>query len=283
MAAIRAAAETAPFDRLSYSEPGGLPELRAVLAEHLNRSRGASAEPDTVSVVMGAGQGMSRLRRALLADGHTAIGMENPGSSRLWQAAQEACLELVPLPVDDDGLVVDALDRHPGLRAVCVGAARQVALGCPLAPHRRRPWWTGCGGWTGWSSRMTTTPNSATTGPRRRCVQGTARDRVALLGSMSQVLGPAVAVGWVVAPRRWVPAVRAEHEIQLLPPALNQPALVQHGSPVPTTGTCAPRGSVTVPAATRWWTRCDGTFPSTVCAAPRRACSCCSSCRPGPT
>ena len=135
--AIRTAAETAPFDRLSYSEPGGLPELRAVLAEHLNRSRGAAAEPDTVCVVMGAGQGMSRLCRALLTDGHTAIGMENPGSSRLWQAAQEAGLELVPLPVDDDGLVVDALDRHPRLRAVCVGAARQVALGCPLAPHRR--------------------------------------------------------------------------------------------------------------------------------------------------
>jgi GntR family transcriptional regulator / MocR family aminotransferase len=37
----------------------------------------------------------------------------------------------------------------------------------------------------------------------------------------------AVATGWVVAPRRWVPAVRAEHEIQLLPPALNQLALVQ--------------------------------------------------------
>jgi GntR family transcriptional regulator/MocR family aminotransferase len=58
-------------------------------------------------------------------------------------------------------------------------------------------------------------------------LQGTARDRVALLGSMSQALGPTVAVGWVVAPRRWVPAVRAEHEIQLLPPALNQLALVQ--------------------------------------------------------
>jgi GntR family transcriptional regulator / MocR family aminotransferase len=57
--AIRAAAETAPFDRLYYSEPGGLPELRAVLAEHLNRSRGASAEPATICVVMGAGQGMS--------------------------------------------------------------------------------------------------------------------------------------------------------------------------------------------------------------------------------
>lgn len=50
---------------------------------------------------------------------------------------------------------------------------------------------------------------------------------MALLGSMSQVLGPTVGIGWVVAPRRWVQAVRAEHEIQLLPPALNQLALVQ--------------------------------------------------------
>jgi GntR family transcriptional regulator/MocR family aminotransferase len=63
--------------------------------------------------------------------------------------------------------------------------------------------------------------------PAPPVMQGTARDRVALLGSMSQTLGPTVGIGWVVAPRRWVPAVRAEHEIQLLPPALNQLALVQ--------------------------------------------------------
>jgi GntR family transcriptional regulator/MocR family aminotransferase len=226
VAAIRAAAETAPFDRLSYSEPGGLPELRAVLAEHLNRSRGALAEPGTICVVMGAGQGMSRLCRALLADGHAAIGMENPGSSRLWQAAQEAGLELVPLPVDDGGLVVDALEGHPGLRAVCVGAARQVALGCPLAPHRRPAL-------TDWAQRVDGLiieddyySEFSYDRPAPPVLQRTARDRVALLGSVSQALGPTVAVGWVVAPRRWVRAVRAEHEIQLLPPTLNQLALV---------------------------------------------------------
>jgi GntR family transcriptional regulator / MocR family aminotransferase len=225
--AIRAAAETAPFDRLSYSEPGGLPELRAVLAEHLNRSRGAAAEPGTICVVMGAGQGMSRVCRALVADGHSAIGMENPGSSRLWQAAQEAGLDLVPLPVDDDGLVVDALDRQPGLRAVCVGAARQIALGCPLAPHRRPAL-------VDWARRVDGLvieddyfSEFSYDRPAPPVLQGTARDRVALLGSMSQVLGPTVGIGWVVAPRRWVPAVRAEHEIQVLPPALNQLALVQ--------------------------------------------------------
>jgi GntR family transcriptional regulator / MocR family aminotransferase len=225
--AIRAAAETAPFDRLSYSEPGGLPELRAVLAEHLNRSRGAAAEPGTICVVMGAGQGMSRLCRALLADGHTAIGMENPGSPRLFQAAQEAGLELVPLPVDGDGLVVAALDGQPGLRAVCVGAARQAALGGPLAAHRRPAL-------VNWARRVDGLvieddylSEFSYDHPAPPVMQGTARDRVALLGSMSQALGPTVGIGWVVAPRRWVQAVRAEHEIQLLPPALNQLALVQ--------------------------------------------------------
>ena len=170
---------------------------------------------------------MSRLCRALLADGHTAIGMENPGSSRLWQAAQEAGLELVPLPVDDDGLVVDALDRHPGLRAVCVGAARQVALGCPLGPRRRTAL-------VDWARRVDGLvieddyhSEFSYDRPAPPVLQGTARDRVALLGSMSQALGPTVGIGWVVAPRRWVHAVRAEHEIQLLPPALNQLALVQ--------------------------------------------------------
>src|SRR5580658_9893698 len=212
--AIRAAAETAPFDRLSYSEPGGMPELRAVLAEHLNRSRGAAAELDTICVVMGAGQGMFRLCRALVADGHTAIGMETPGSSRLWQAAQEAGLEPVPLPVDDDGLIVDALGEQPGLRAVCVGAARQIALGCPLASHRRPAL-------VDWARRVDGLVIEDD------FYSEFSYDRPALLGSMSQVLGPTVGIGWVVAPRRWVRPVRAEHEIQLLPPALNQLALVQ--------------------------------------------------------
>jgi GntR family transcriptional regulator / MocR family aminotransferase len=225
--AIKAAADTAPFDRLDYSEPGGLLELRAVLAEHLNRSRGASAERDTISIVSGAGHGMSRLSRALLADGHTAIGMENPGSPRLWQAAQVAGLELVPLPVDDDGLVVGALDWHPGLRAVCVGAARQIALGCPLAPHRRAALLDWAWRVDGLVIEDDYHSEFSYDRPAPPVMQGTAKDRVALLGSMSHVLGPTVGIGWVVAPRRWVRAVRAEHEIQLLPPALNQLALAE--------------------------------------------------------
>jgi GntR family transcriptional regulator/MocR family aminotransferase len=223
--AIRAAAETTPFDQLDYAQSGGHPRLREILAAHLNRSRGAAAEPGTLSVFSGAGQSMAQLSHALRAGGHTAIGMESPGSPRLWQAAQAAGLDLVPLPVDDDGLVVDALRDHPGLRAVCVGAARQVALGCPLAPGRRAAlldWARRTGGLIvedDYDSEF------SYAGPVPAVIQGSDRDRVALLGSMSRTLNPTVSIGWVVAPPRLVGEVRADRGLPVSPPALNQLAL----------------------------------------------------------
>jgi GntR family transcriptional regulator / MocR family aminotransferase len=224
--AITAAAQTAPFDQLGYPAPGGLPELRAVLAEHLNRSRGAAAQPDTISIFSGAGQALIQICRALLADGQSALGIEDPGSPRFRQAAHTAGMDVVGLPVDEDGLVVRALDAQQGLRAVCVGVARQVAFGVPLAPHRRQElldWARRTGGIViedDYESEFSYDR------PAPPVLQGTDPGRVALIGSMSQALGPTVSIGWAVAPPRWVQPVRAEDEIQLLPPALNQLALV---------------------------------------------------------
>jgi GntR family transcriptional regulator/MocR family aminotransferase len=223
--AVRTAAETVPFDQLNYSEPGGHPRLRAVVADHLNRSRGAAAHAATVSIYSGAAQSLLQLARALAAAGHTRIGMEDPGSERHMQAVRTGGLEPVPLPVDDDGLVVDALAEHPDLRAVCVSAAHHPATGCVFAPHRRAAL-------LDWARRVDGLvveddydAEFNYDRPAPPTMQGTEPDRVALLGSMSKALGPTVGIGWVVAPRRWVDAVRSSHEIPLLPPILNQVAL----------------------------------------------------------
>jgi GntR family transcriptional regulator / MocR family aminotransferase len=223
--AVRTAAETAPFDQLDYSQSGGHPRLRAVLADHLNRSRGAAAEPGTISIFAGAGQSMSQVSHALLAAGHTAIGMEDPGSSRLVQAAQMAGLELVGLPVDDDGLVVGELAKHPGLRAVCVGAARQVANGCTLAPRRRAALLDWARDVDGLVVEDDYDSEFSYRRPALPAMQGVDPARVALLGSINRTLGPTVNIGWVVAPRRWVQAVRTAGDIPVMPSALNQLAL----------------------------------------------------------
>jgi len=221
--AIRTAAENTPFDQLDYGDTGGEPRLRAILAEHLSRSRGAAAEAATVTIFSGARQAMAQVCRALFEAGHRQIGMENPGSSGLWEAARTAGLDLVALPVDDDGLVVDALGEHPGLRAVCVGAAHQLMLGCPLAPHRRQAL-------LDWARRVDGLvieddydAEFSYDGPAPPVMQGTDRRRVALLGSMSRALTPSINVGWVVAPPYWLPAVRAG--FTPTPPALTQLAL----------------------------------------------------------
>lgn len=107
--AMRTAAETAPFHDLGYGEPGGVPRLRAVLAEHLNRRRGTALRPDLPTVYSGSGQGLARLAGALAAAGIRRIGVEDPGSIRFRRAAAAAGLDTAPIPVDDEGLAVDTL------------------------------------------------------------------------------------------------------------------------------------------------------------------------------
>ena len=207
-----------------------------------------------------------------------AIGVEDPGSSRLWQAARTAGLELVGLPVDDDGLVVDELEKHPGLRAVCVGAARQVATGCVLAPHRRSAL-------LDWARRVDGLvveddfdSEFSYGGPAPAVMQGTDRQRVALLGSVNRTLNPTVGIGWVVAPRRWVEAVRADREIPVSPPALNQLALaLLHG-----VGGLRPASSRVPPPVPGppWRTGRSpaGQLPATGCAGRTPGWICCSNC-----
>jgi GntR family transcriptional regulator/MocR family aminotransferase len=223
--AIRVAAENTPFDQLDYGDTGGEPRLRAILAEHLSRSRGAAADPGTVSVFTGARQGLSQVAHALYAAGHRQVGMENPGSPGLWDAARSAGLELVPLPVDDDGLVTDALGEHPAMRAVCVGAAHQLMLTSPLAPHRRAALLDWARQVDGFIIEDDYDSEFSYDGPALPVMQGSDRRRVALLGSMSRALTPTAQVGWVVAPPFWVEAVRAAYMPTSAPPALIQLAL----------------------------------------------------------
>ena len=223
--AVRAAAETTPFDQLSYSETGGHPRLRAVLAERLNRSRGCAVRPETLSIYAGAGQSLLQVCQALKAAGHTAFGVEDPGSPRHWQAARTAGLQLVPVPVDEDGLDVSALGK--GVRAVCVSPAHHPATGVVLAAHRRAAL-------LDWARRadglIVEDDYDAEFGYERvvpAALQGRLPERVALLGSMSRSLGPAVGIGWVAVPGRWSDGVRKAQEIELHPPMLNQLALAQ--------------------------------------------------------
>lgn len=223
---IRIAAETAPYDRLGYAEPGGEPRLREVLAAHLDRRRGTHIDPGLMSLFTGARHSMAAICRALVEDGHRRIAVEDPGSTGLLDAARAAGLELVGLPVDDDGARVEGLTtRHCDVRAVLVGPAHHPVTGALLSPARRAALLEWVRRVDGLIIEDDYDSEFSYNGPALPAIQGSDPYRVALLGSMSRTMTASVNVGWVVVPRRYLSAVRAGAESSVAAPALNQSAL----------------------------------------------------------
>ncbi|MBB4664497.1 PLP-dependent aminotransferase family protein [Conexibacter arvalis] len=109
LAALGRAVRTLPDARLGYPHPAGAPELRTTLAAYLGRVRGVRAEPERIVVTGGFRQGLGLLWEALAEQGARRVALERPGWRGWHQTAAAAGLETVPLLVDDDGAVVDAL------------------------------------------------------------------------------------------------------------------------------------------------------------------------------
>ena len=221
---IRIAAETASHEGLGYAEAGGERRLRKVLAAQLDRRRGTHADPALMTLFTGARQSMTAVCRALAEDGVRRIGVEDPGSTGLHDAARAAGLELVGIPVDEHGARVEELERHPGLRAICVEPAHQAPTGALLSPERRAAL-------LAWAQRVDGLiieddydSEFSYRGAALPAMQGSDPNRVALIGSMSRTMTASVNVGWAVVPRRHLAAVRAGQQ-SASTSALNQTAL----------------------------------------------------------
>jgi GntR family transcriptional regulator/MocR family aminotransferase len=117
-------------------------------------------------------------------------------------------MRVVPVPVDEHGLRVEELDRQPAVRLVVVSPAHQFPTGAVLAPQRRARLLE-------WARRVdglvVEDDYDAEFRYDRRPVgtlQGADPDRVALAGSLSKTLSPALGIGWIATPPRWTAALR---------------------------------------------------------------------------
>jgi 2-aminoadipate transaminase len=136
---------------LSYTTPQGDPLLRTILADHL-RERGVRASPDEILITSGVSQAMALIAQMLARPGDTVI-VEQPTYLGLLNMLNAQGLRAVGAPVDEDGLVTDALEpliqshrprfistipvfQNPS--GVCLSAARRAAL-LDIAARYRLP------------------------------------------------------------------------------------------------------------------------------------------------
>ena len=129
--ALRAAAR-GPF---AQGDAAGLPVLRAAIARHVAFARAVACGADDVLVTAGAQQAFDLLARLLVAPGGTRVAVEDPGYPGLRAAFRAAGAQLVPVPVDGEGLRVDRLGE--GIGVVCVTPSHQFPAGVAMSLARR--------------------------------------------------------------------------------------------------------------------------------------------------
>jgi GntR family transcriptional regulator/MocR family aminotransferase len=209
LAATRRALRRMPDAALGYPDARGTPELRDALTAYLGRARAVAPDPERTVVCSGVTQGIVLIARLLHGRGERTIAVEDPGFHLHRWSLERAGLEPVGVPVDEDGLDVDAL-AATGARAVLVTPAHQMPTGVVLSPERRAAliaWADAVDGLVVEDDydaeyRFDRGPVGA--------LQGLAPERVVYAGSASKSFAHGLRLGWLVLPERLATAVAFE-------------------------------------------------------------------------
>ncbi|MFN8523824.1 MAG: PLP-dependent aminotransferase family protein [Chloroflexota bacterium] len=184
-----------------YGPPTGSLRLRRELASYLGRSRGVRCTPDQIIVTTGTQQSIDIITR-LLVDVRDTVAVENPcypGARRVLEALGA---RLVDVPVDHDGLIVEALPPEACTLAYTT-PSHQYPTGATMPVGRRLDL-------LDWARRTGAVileddydSEFRHTGRPVEALQGLDRGQtVAYIGSFSKVLYPALRMGYLVVPQQ---------------------------------------------------------------------------------
>jgi GntR family transcriptional regulator/MocR family aminotransferase len=188
-----------------YQDSAGLPQLRAAIANHVALARGVNARGDDVIVTNGTQESLDLIARVLLAPGD-AIAVEDPGYQPPYRLFTSLGIRVVGIPVDEQGLVVDALPRRA--RAVYVTPSHQFPLGVAMSLSRRQALLS-------WAERHGAAiieddydSEFRFGGRPLDALQSLdVAGRVIHVGSFSKTLLPTLRVGFIVSPPSLLPAL----------------------------------------------------------------------------
>ena len=181
-----------------YEKSAGNWDLRAAIARHIGISRSVSVSPDDVIVTNGTQQAVDIVARVLLEPGDV-VAMEDPGYRPLKELLRALGARVIGVPVDSEGLVVQALPAEA--RAVYVTPSHQFPLSVAMSLSRRRALLT-------WAER-----NNAVVveddydsefrfggRPLEPLQTLDSTGRVVYVGTFSKTLLPALRLGFMVVP-----------------------------------------------------------------------------------
>ena len=179
----------------------GYRPLREAIAHYLSISHGVHCTKDQIVVVSGVQQALDLLARILLKKDEP-VWMEDPGYFGANFAFRNVGANIIPVPVDQEGLDVEAgIKICAQAKGVYVTPAHQFPLGMTMSLERRMAllkWASSAGSFViedDYDSEF------RFEGRRIPTLQGLDRNsNVVLVGSFTKTLFPSLRIGYVVLP-----------------------------------------------------------------------------------
>ena len=212
---------------LAGGDPLGYFPLRHAVADYLNTSRGVKCSPEQVLIVSGVQEALDRAAHLLLNPGDP-VWMEEPGYPRAAVVFRAVGARICPTPVDGEGFDLQFGKRcWRRAKLVYVTPAHQFPLGVTMSLRRRLELleWARESGALIFEDDYDSEYRYA--GRPIPAMQGLDRSGVVIFsGSFSDVLFPALRLGYVVIPPDLVEAfAAAESSSTHHPPPLEQAIL----------------------------------------------------------
>jgi len=199
--------KTGAFSSFVYPDPRGELELRREIAGYLSISRNLHCFPDQVFITSGYSSGLGLLLRVLSLEGKK-VWMEEPGYRFTRKGLELARLNIVPVPVDAEGLNVGYGIEHAADAALAVVTpSQQAPLGSTLCLRRRLQlleWAASSGAWVVEDDYLSELQLEGRPAPALASLDE--GKRVIYVGSFSKTISPGLRLGFVVAPTELVTA-----------------------------------------------------------------------------
>jgi GntR family transcriptional regulator/MocR family aminotransferase len=195
-----------------YADPAGHAFLREALRSHLRVARGMKVDVEQVIIVAGCQQGFGMTGRLLDIYGKDIV-IENPCYRGAEFAFKYLGSNLIPVPVDRDGIETDLLPRS-GARLVYVTPSHQFPLGHTMSIARRQKL-------LAWAEETGTyileddydSDFRYHSSPLAALHAMDCAERVIYLGTFSKSIGPNLRLGYMVVPKHLVRAAHATKAI----------------------------------------------------------------------
>lgn len=212
---------------LAGGEALGYRPLREAVAEYLNASRGVKCSAEQVLIISGVQEALDRTAHLVL-DPQDAVWMEEPGYPGAAATFYAVGAKLCPVKIDLEGLdLEDGQRRWPSPRLVYVTPAHQFPLGVTMSLPRRLSLLE-------WARRSRTVifeddydSEYRYSGRPVPALQGLDRAGVVIFaGSFTNVLFPALRLGYVVVPENLVDLFAAAESVSTHHPPLIDQAIL---------------------------------------------------------